>query len=403
MPTTPVHSPTRREAIAEVGVHTPGMEPTPREQPPVVVVCTSDDDLLDHVLTVTAAAGQDPLVLDDPTALRSHWSAAGMILVGADHAARAAALGLPRRAEVYLVSSEATGAESHRWSLPLGAAVVDLPAGFGWLSAAVAELAGAGPGRGRVVAFLGGSGGVGSSTCAAGLAVVAARLGRRVLLVDADPFGGGLDLLLGAEQVPGWRWPRLAAARGQLGDLGGQLPRSDGLDLLSTARTDPAGRGGPAAEALGAVLRSGERTYDLVVVDVPRSSDLAAARAVDHAHLLVVVAAGTVRGLAAARATMAAVTGQTTHAARQHPVVAETGVVVRRGRGGTVPGDAVADALGVTLLGVLPDDPGLPLAAERGEPPAHRSRSPLSRLCSQVLSHPVVAGAPLPEGAGTWT
>ena len=44
------------------------------------------------------------------------------------------------------------------------------------------------------------------------------------MLIDADPRSGGLDLLLGAERTAGWRWPRLATARGHLGDLTGQLP-----------------------------------------------------------------------------------------------------------------------------------------------------------------------------------
>ena len=34
--------------------------------------------------------------------------------------------------------------------------------------------------------------------------------GERVMLVDCDALGGGLDLLLGAEEVQGLRWPDLA-------------------------------------------------------------------------------------------------------------------------------------------------------------------------------------------------
>ena len=61
------------------------------------------------------------------------------------------------------------------------------------------------------------------------------------LLVDLDPLGGGLDLLLGAERLAGLRWPDLAGARGRLGGgmLRDALPRLDGLSLLSWA-------GGPA-------------------------------------------------------------------------------------------------------------------------------------------------------------
>ena len=53
-------------------------------------------------------------------------------------------------------------------------------------------------------------------------------------------LSGGADLLLGAETVPGLRWPQLARARGRLGGgmLREALPRLDGLSVLSWDRTD---------------------------------------------------------------------------------------------------------------------------------------------------------------------
>ena len=65
----------------------------------------------------------------------------------------------------------------------------------------------AGRRRGAAVAVVGGCGGAGASVLAAALAVTAVRHGGRALLVDCDPLGGGLDLVLGAEHVAGLRWP----------------------------------------------------------------------------------------------------------------------------------------------------------------------------------------------------
>ena len=57
--------------------------------------------------------------------------------------------------------------------------------------------------------------GAGSRSFAPGVIhdlVLETELGGRfdveLALVDLDPMGGGLDLLLGAESTPGWRWPR---------------------------------------------------------------------------------------------------------------------------------------------------------------------------------------------------
>ena len=128
-----------------------------------------------------------------------------------------------------------------------------------------------GPARGTTVAVLGGRGGAGASTLACALARAAVDTGA-VLLVDADPYGGGLDLLMGAEDLPGLRWPDLATARGRASpdELRAALPVADGVTLLSWHRGEPVEL--PPA-AMDLVLGAGRRGHDLVVVDLPRSPD----------------------------------------------------------------------------------------------------------------------------------
>ena len=63
-----------------------------------VMVATADPELLDQVLSVTAAVGVEPLVVSDPGLLHPQWASASMLLLGVDQAARVAALGLPRSA-----------------------------------------------------------------------------------------------------------------------------------------------------------------------------------------------------------------------------------------------------------------------------------------------------------------
>ena len=173
-----------------------------------------------------------------------------MVLVGLDQAPALAELRLPRRAEVYLLTETGTAPEAHQWSVPLGAAVVVVPGNARWLSGAIADLSRRPSGSGQRICVTGGAGGVGASTLAAGLAFVAARSGRPTALVDLDPGGGGIDLLIGAERLDGWRWPRLVAARGHLGDFGDQLPCVDGVEVLSMGR-------GVEAVATGGRSRAG--------------------------------------------------------------------------------------------------------------------------------------------------
>src|SRR5215213_8743513 len=269
------------------------------------VVLTTDADLLDHVLAVAAVAQVDPHVLADTSSLRAEWSDASMVVVGADSAARAAALLLPRRTGVYLIGAAEAGDELSRWSVQLGAAVVMLPEAATWFATAMAAAAGRSSKPGRLIALVGGTGGAGCSTVAAGLAIVAARTGRRTLLLDCDPFGGGIDLLVGAERIDGWRWPRLASASGELGDLAGQLPQIDGVDVLSMARSSATlsatAPSAPHQASMECVLSSVERSHDLVVADLSQALDETCREVLLRADDVVLLVPATVRGVAASR------------------------------------------------------------------------------------------------------
>jgi secretion/DNA translocation related CpaE-like protein len=340
-----------------------------------VVAVIADPELLDQVLSITAVVGVEPMVLSDSSLLRPHWASASMLLLGVDQAARVAAMGLPRRAEVYLVAGDESAAQAQQWSIRLGAALVPLPASAGWLSEALDDVGGTARVAGSLVCVVGGSGGVGASTLAAGLAFVAARASQRTMLIDADTRSGGLDLLLGAERTAGWRWPRLATARGHLGDLTGQLPAVEGVDLLSMARGESTPGWQLQAEQLKSVVLSAMRSHQITVVDLPRTLGAPAGEALRRVKLAVLLVRDDVRGVASGREVVRELGGECDH----------FGLVVRQGRSRLLEPNLVATGVGLPLLGSLADDPGLVWAAERGDPPGRSARSPLARLCRELL------------------
>lgn len=330
-----------------------------------VVVVSDLGEVCEVVTTAAAALGHEATVCE-PEAMGGRWQAAGTVFIGVDSAAAVAALALPRRERVYLVGSDSGAAAL--WSVPLGAEVIVLPQGRGWLSSVLAGQAG---GTGELLAVLGGSGGVGASTLAAALAWRASDRGRSVALVDVDRLGGGIDLLMGAEREPGWRWPRFAAADGVLGELGEFLPMVDGVTVLSMAR-------GPDLELgrdpLAAVLASLRRTFDLVLVDAGRSGSASAREALRLAGRTLLVVGGCVRGVAAAGEVLRAFAPPATE------------VLVRRLPGVRVPDEAVEEALGLPVVARLRHDPRLVIASERGErPELSRRRDGLGRVCDLLL------------------
>ncbi|MEV6489792.1 septum site-determining protein Ssd, partial [Actinoplanes sp. NPDC051633] len=263
------------------------------------LVLTADPDLLDDLLRLAAAGGTDVDVAPDPAAARPRYGAAPLVVIGADQVDACARAGLPRRERVIIVGPDEVSDRDWRAAQRLGAEhVAVLPDAEAWVVDRFAESPRRMP-RARVLAVTGGRGGAGASILAAGLAVTSVSSGRRTLLVDADPLGGGLDLLLGWEAVDGLRWPALARTGGQVDPpaLLGALPSRGDLVLLSFDRAG----GSVPLEAMEATLDAARRGRDVVVIDVPRRLDDAAVLALQAAHRVLIVVPAELRAVAAAK------------------------------------------------------------------------------------------------------
>ena len=350
------------------------------------LLVTRDEQLLDDVIRLAALAGVELQVASDIVAARASWSEAAIVLVGSDLAADASLARLPRRRDVAMVLSGADHGgtlvtddrpSAAAWKLAgdVGAdAVVLLPEAESWLVRRFAEATVA-PGAGKVVAVVPGSGGAGASVLSAALAMTALRQGVKPMLVDADPFGGGLDVLLGWEDRSGLRWPDLDDASGavSVSSLYSALPRMGELVLLSWDRSD---RHRVPPAAVDAVLDAGRRGSDVVVVDLPRWTDDSTVRVLQAADLTLLVVRPEVRGCAAARRLASVLV---THTSRIE-------VVVRGPAPGNLRAQDVSQALGLPLAGSLRPEAGLPAALDRGEAPAADGRGPLAALCRRLLT-----------------
>jgi secretion/DNA translocation related CpaE-like protein len=334
---------------------------------------TSDPELLDDLLRLAAAGGVEVEVVSDAGALRARWTTAPLVVVGADCATALARTAPPRRSDVVVAVPGPADPLVWQQAVAIGADhVAELPDGERWLVERLADSHEGPPRGGPVLAVIGGRGGAGASTLATALAVVSAREGAQTLLVDADPWGGGLDLLLGGEEEPGLRWAELAATRGRVaaGSLAASLPRLFDVSVLSWGRD---GTPGVPAEAMASLVDAGRRGFDRTVIDVGRCCDVAGQAALSLAQVTLLVVPAEVRAVAAAARVLRSVRDSTSDVR-----------VVVRGRGGPDP-DSVADALGVALASVLPDEPGLAAATDRGDYPVSGPRSRLARTASQLL------------------
>ena len=371
-------------ALPPPGSGPPGT-PSPGSRP---LVLTADSDLLDDVLRASAAASVPVEVVSDPGAARRAWADAALVVVGDDAVAALAQVGLPRRAGVVLIGREPPDADIWQRGLQIGAEdVVFVPEADEWLANRLADAAEGNARSGALVCVIGGRGGAGASTFAAGLAVTGTRLGFRCLLVDADPLGGGLDLVLGYENTDGLRWPQLAESRGRISPAalhqalptgpsrrGSRLPSLGAvpLPLISCDRTVLTE---VPPEGMAAILDAGLRGAELVVVDLPRCRTAAGEVALTRSTVTLLVVPTEVRATAAA--------GRITELIAAS--AADVRLVVRGSASSSLRGEVIAESLGLPLVGQMPPDQDVGADLDRGLPPARTGRGPLAEMCQHLI------------------
>ena len=287
-------------------------------------------------------------------------------------------LPLPRPGLV-VVSRAIDDARVWRHLAAIGAErVVELPEGAPWLFERFGRSLEPEP-TADVIVVAGAVGGSGCSTLAAALARAANDNGGGSVLVDLDPLGGGLDLLVAAESVAGVRWDELAGISGRVDErvLREALPSVEGLPLLSWAGESDLE---PSAEAVSHVMDALSREPGTVVVDGGRLDDPRAAVVVMRCTLLVVVIPLRVRAVAAARRLV-----------RRLPAQVTPLVVVREPAPGGLSGDDVSGALGLPICTVLTNDRRRPVNEEVGA--GVPATSPWRSVCRAVLASRVDAAA----------
>jgi secretion/DNA translocation related CpaE-like protein len=346
--------------------------PAPRR--PLIV--TADPDLLDELLRLAAVSGAEAEVSPDPAGARARWSTAPAVLIGADQAVACLRARLPRRRRVILIGFAGATEAAFNVADLLGAEnVAVLPDAEPWVVDQLTTDEPPGPpGDGRTLAVIGGRGGAGASILAAGLATTAVRTGYRTLLIDADPLGGGLDLVLGWEQVGGLRWPALAGADGRVDPptLLSALPHRGDLVLLSFDRDELPG---VPIEAMAATLDAARRGRDVIVADLPRQLDDAAVLALQAAERTLLVVPAELRATASAARTAATVSAHCESIA----------VVVRGPAPGKLRAREIARALGLPLAGTLRPEAAVCQGIERGTAPTADGKGALAGLCRRLV------------------
>jgi len=337
-----------------------------------VLLISASGQLRDEVARIAAAAAITLSVVGGVEEAAADWDRAAAVLVGSDTVAP-----LPHRRGAIIMVGLSTDSELlwQQASIRGADRVAALPEASEWLAEYLSRLRDS-QSSGFVVGVIGGCGGAGASTLAVMLAANASTLGIRTLLADGDEWGGGLDLAVGAEEVPGLRWPDLQAATGTISpvQLAASLPSVAGFSLLSWGQHHSSGPPRGQGEGVGAqVLRAARRGYELCVVDVGRSREAFTSLGQHCDRLLAIVPARLRCAVAAAQ-----LLGDL-------PVI-PVFLVVRGPMRDGLDGELIAEAVGVRLGGTMPALRSVAAATERGELLGLARNRGVRRLAAAVLA-----------------
>lgn len=334
------------------------------------LLITRDPSLRDEVARLAAAAGVSPEVAADPVAALRSWTGASVVLVGADLGAELVEVSPPRRPGVYVVGWGRLPDELFRVAVGLGAEhVAELPRSDAWALELLADAGEQQDRQGLTVGVVGGSGGAGATVFSCALASIAARSGP-ACLIDTDPFGPGVDRVLGMEGVDGVRWDSLEQTSGRMGarSLREALPHREELGVLTWA----AGLAGSLqAFAAREAMSAASRGHDAVVLDLARNGGDLTEELMARCQHLVVLARASVPGLASA--------------ARFVAGARETGPVTLVLRGNGVDAAEAARLVGVPVMVAMSDQRGLDEGVDLGAGPLRSRRGALARAAEETL------------------
>lgn len=239
---------------------------------------------------------------------------------------------------------------------------------------------------GEVIAVLSGKGGTGKTSMTAAIACALAQEGCRVLCIDCDVGLRNLDIPLGLSDTPALSFLDICEGGSSLNSLPPH-PNYPNLFFL----TAPINRSAEDidAEAFADMVLSARRQFDYVFLDAPAGVDagfrLAAAKA-DRCLLVTHSDPGAVRD--AGRA------GQVLELMGKNNIrLIVNRVIPRLVSHMDLTIDDVMDEAGLPLIGIVPEDPDVTLAAAFGKPLLEHTRrgaaAAARRIAKRIQGMPV--------------
>ncbi len=241
---------------------------------------------------------------------------------------------------------------------------------------------------GDVLVVTSGKGGTGKTTLCAGIASCLAAMGQKVLAIDCDIGLSNLDIALGMTDCATISFLDVMMENHYLSDAP-EHPSIPGLQLLTAPSKTRAGLVDDII--FGRLIEEAAETYDWVLLDAPAGIGFGFDLAVSYATRAILVATADPGSLRDAQHTAGLLVDHGID-----PIHLVVNRVTRRllsSIRSTV--DDMMDHVGLPLLGLIPEDQAVPVAAAHGSALVLRSRKGAAMACLHISRRLLGMEAPL--------
>ena len=230
---------------------------------------------------------------------------------------------------------------------------------------------------GELIAILSGKGGTGKTSVCAGLAEALALQGETVLCIDCDVGLRNLDIALGLSQIGTLSFLEVCSGEYTL-DMAPQHPLYTGISFLTAPVSCPADNIDPVAFAN--MLEQARRRFSYVLLDAPAGIEAGFRLAAQFADRVILVAGAdpaSIRDASRASDVLEVMGKRNVRLIinRINPkMITAMGVTV----------DDIMDQSGLPLLGLVPEDPNVVLAAAFRQPLLRYERKGAAAACRRI-------------------
>lgn len=228
----------------------------------------------------------------------------------------------------------------------------------------------------RVIVITSGKGGVGKTTAVANIGISVARLGYRVVLIDADIGLRNLDLLLGLENRVLYTAIEVLDGKCRLDQALIRDKRWKNLALLPISKNRQ--RYNVDQQGITALVKSlQEFGYQYIVIDCPAGIDVGFINAITPADEAIVVTTPEITAIRDADRVTGLLEANNIFNVKLLLNRVRLEIIQRND---IMSVDDVQEILGIPLLGAVPEDSNVIVATNRGEPLVLRKKITLSGI-----------------------